>query len=220
MIAGLSGLLRHAIATEAAPLPEPAPGICWIWAANGIYKRGQDATRTVLVRVGDAPVVPGLVPLLPFVQWHDYRMRLPGQLLTAMVTHARKAVAPLGEAGIVRPIEAQYHVTLDAGRLRVRVPPQQATAGRVTYRPPEAPVLLDLHSHHAMPAFFSVVDDRDDTGLGVSAVIGRIFNPIPEVIVRLCCYGHTQRVPALTIFDHLGGLSEREKEGVHANVIG
>jgi PRTRC genetic system protein A len=218
MIAALSALLRHHIATEAAPLPEPAPGICWIWAAGGIYKRGQDATRTVIVRVGEARSAPGLVPLLPCVQWHGYPYRLPGQLLTAMLLHARKAAAPIGGNGLLRPIEAQYHVTLEAGKLKVRVPEQDATPGRVTYQLPEAPVLLDLHSHHAMPAFFSGTDNRDDTGLGVSAVIGRIFDPNPEVIVRLCCYGHTQIIPALAIFDSLGSF--RDKGASDADVDG
>lgn len=209
MIPTLSALLRHHIATDATPLPEPGPGICWVWAAGGIYKLGQDSTRTVLVRVGEAPDAPGLAPVLPFIHWHGYPARLPGQLLSAMLLHARKAAAPIGGNGLLRPIEAQYHVCLEAGTLKVRVPEQQASAARVTYVPPEAPVLLDLHSHHAMPAFFSGTDDRDDTGLGVSAVIGKIFDERPEVAVRLCCYGHTQRVSALTIFDSLGACRDK-----------
>ncbi len=200
----LSSLLRHHCATTAHPLPADGPGIVWIWGHGHIYTRGQDAHTMVLVAVCPTVVAPGLVPLVPGVQWRHYPHRLPGQLLAAMLTHARKASASGATSPIVQPVEQQYHVTQKDGRLCVRVPPQEATAGSVRYQPPQGvPVLLDLHSHHALPAFFSATDNRDDTGLGVSAVIGRIFDQ-PEIAVRLCCYGHTQRVPALTIFDHLG----------------
>ena len=199
-------LVRYHVATPARPLPDEGPGITWVLAQGGIYKRGQDAHRAVTVWVGETPDVPGLAVLLPSITWRGLSRRLPGQLLAAMLAHARKAAAPTAR-GVLRPIEQQYHVTLEGGELRVRVPPQDATPGRVTYAPPDAPILLDLHSHHGMAAYFSGTDDRDDTGLGVSAVVGRIFDR-PEIAVRLCCYGHTQRVPALTIFDGLGGARD------------
>jgi PRTRC genetic system protein A len=205
-----AGLLRHHVATLASPEPDDAPGITWIFAANGVWKRGQDAHRTVLLPVPGwphLPPVPGLAPLLPAVRWRGFPRRLPGQLLAGMLAHARKAVAAIPGSAVVQPIEQQYHVTLEAGRLAVRVPPQAATAARVTYAPPDAPVLLDLHSHHAMAAFFSGTDNRDDDGLGVSAVIGRIFTR-PEIRCRLCCYGHVCAVPALTIFDSLGPCAD------------
>jgi PRTRC genetic system protein A len=202
----LSALLNYHIATTARPLPHAAPGITWIWAADGIYKRGQDAVCTVLAHVGLAAPVPGLAELMPGVTWHAYPRRLPGQLLAAMLAHARKAAVPNG-GGVLRPIEQQYHVVLEAQRLRVRVPLQAASPGRVRYQMPAGAVLLDLHSHHGMPAYFSATDDRDDTGLGVSAVVGRIFDR-PEIAVRLCCYGHTQRIPAFSIFDSLPGCRD------------
>jgi PRTRC genetic system protein A len=193
----LSDLLGHHIALTGEVM-SGAPGITWIWARDGIYKRGQDAVRDVTVLVNPTPPTPGLTALLPGIAWRGLTRRLPGQLLTAMLAHARKAM----DEG--RPIEQQYHVTLEAGQVRVRVPHQDATPGRVTYAPPVSPVLLDLHSHHGMPAFFSATDDADDTGLGVSVVIGRIFGARPAIAARLCCYGHTQRVPTALLFDHLG----------------
>jgi PRTRC genetic system protein A len=209
-----AGLRCYHVATPAEPLPREAPGIAWIFAANGVWKRGVSETLSILLPVADyvdvagvdARTLPGLAPLMPGVRWRDYPHRIPGQLLAAMLAHARKA-ATTTPSGLLTPIEQQYHITHEAGRLRVRVPPQDATAGRVRYELPDAPILLDLHSHHSMAAFFSGTDNRDDTGLGVSAVIGRIYDR-PEIAVRLCCYGHTQRVPALTVFDGLGGCRD------------
>jgi hypothetical protein len=209
----LAALVRHHVATVREPLPASAPGITWIWAQDGIYKLGQDAHRSVLVHVGLAAPVPGLTQLIPGVQWSGHPRRLPGQLLAAMLAHARKACASIRPdlpplQILMRPIEQQYHVCLEGARLRVRVPEQSATPGRVAYQMPEGVVLLDLHSHHGMAAYFSPTDDRDDTGLGVSAVIGRIFDDRAEIAVRLCCYGHTQRIPALAIFDSLPGCRD------------
>lgn len=208
-----AGLVRHQVATPAAAPPEA--GIAWVWGRDGIYKRGRDAVREVTVLVSPTRPTPGLASVLPGSTWHDHPRRLPGQLLAAMLAHARKA-AHTTAGGVLRPIEVQYHVTLESGQLRVRVPEQQGTGGRVSYETPDAPILLDLHSHHGMPAFFSGTDDRDDTGLGVSAVVGHIFHERPQIAVRLCCYGHHQQIAALAIFDHLAGCQDTYG-GAHAD---
>ena len=207
----LSALLGHHIATAGEPLPPPAPGITWIWAADGIYKRGVSDEFDILVPLpgGSTPSVPGLARLLPAVTFRRYDRRLPGQLLAGMLAHARKVCDRASGLMVMR--EQQYFVTRDrdSGVLHARVPPQDATAGRVRYDALQsgAPVLLDLHSHHQMAAYFSATDNRDDTGLGISAVIGRIFDQ-PEIAVRLCCYGHTHPLPALAIFDSLAGCRD------------
>lgn len=199
----LASLVRYHIATHAAPLPEPTNGITWIWAANGIFKRACDATLDALILVQPlAQPTPGLAQLLPHVRWRQYPERLPGWLLTAILVHAKKAST--GANDLVIPIEQQYHLVLDRGQVQVRTPPQQAAPSFVRYEMPHGAVLLDLHSHHIMQAYFSATDDRDDQGLSVSAVIGRIFGPVPEIAVRVNLHGHRSTIPATLIFDGLG----------------
>lgn len=205
LAAVFADLVRGHIATPAQPLPEPRPGITWIWAANGLFKLGVDPHRRVLLRVSAAPAPPGLplANLMPGIWRPRWPRRLPGRLLPAILAHARNVCKQSGGQ-----VEQQYFVTERAGVLHARLPHQDASASRIHYTVLDAePVILDIHSHHQLPAYFSATDDRDDTGLGVSAVIGRIFER-PELVVRLCCYGHTQRVPALTIFDSLGPFGE------------
>jgi hypothetical protein len=55
-----------------------------------------------------------------------------------------------------------------------------------------------------MPAYFSNTDDRDDGGLSVSAVVGKIFDT-PEICLRVNVYGHRMRLLVLDVFDRLGG---------------
>jgi PRTRC genetic system protein A len=94
------------------------------------------------------------------------------------------------------------------------VPQQKASAARVRYEMPEGIVLADIHSHHQMPPFFSNTDDRDDTGLSVSCVIGHIYDA-PQILCRVNVWGHRQVVPALTIFDDLGPFCDAYNGGAY-----
>lgn len=196
-----SGLVRHHIAHAGGELPPPQPGITWVWARNGVFKRGCNAHLDILIPVGRAPAVPGLAPLLPHVRWGDWPGRLPGQLLAPLLHHARRACSP---DRIARPIEQQYFLVWRDGDVRLVAPPgQDAGPGHVRYRMPRGVVLADIHSHHGMAAYFSGTDDYDDVGLSVSAVVGRIFGDRPQIVVRLNVFGHRYQVPAALVFDRL-----------------
>jgi PRTRC genetic system protein A len=202
LAAAFAALVQHRVLTTTAGPAIITHGVAWLWAADGIYKQGHDGQRTVTVQVAATPPIPGLRAILPGIAWAAYPQRLPSRLLHAILLHARKAHST-EHGGLHHPIEQQYHITLEDGMLMVRVPPQQAHATRVRYAVPSGTILVDVHSHHTMPAYFSSTDDRDDTGLGVSVVIGHIHTE-PEIAVRVCCYGAWQRMPALSIFDGLG----------------
>lgn len=204
-----ASLVRHHVATEACPLPPAQPGITWIWAANGIWKRGVSETLDLLIPVGMSWHAPGLARMLPHARFRDLFGRLPGAALAPLLQHAQQAT---DGRTIARPIEQQYFITYRADRpwkpIRVAVPSQQASAGHVTYQTGvPGRILVDVHSHHQMAAYFSGTDDRDDTGLSVSAVIGQIYT-CPTIVVRLNVYGHRWRVPAGLVFDHLGPFVE------------
>jgi PRTRC genetic system protein A len=205
-----SGLVRHHIATFAEPLPAAMPGITWIWAANGIFKRGVNPDLDALIQVrawsaSDTP--PGLASLIPHVRHTAWPGRLPGGFLAPLLENARRAGS--GEC-VLQPIEKHYAFVARDDTIKVIAPPQRGTAGRVEYGVARGVTLLDLHSHHGMPAFFSATDDQDDLGLSVSAVIGHIFTR-PEILVRINVYGQRQQVPALMIFDSLGPLYPKER---------
>lgn len=199
-----STLTQHHVATPACPLPAPKPGISWLWASNGIFKRGIDGAHDILICVTPTPPTPGLAQLIPHARSVAQSDRIPGGLLTALLDHARRAGDP--RALIARPIEQQYFITYRAGLpqpFRLAVPEQDASAVRVSYKMPRAgQLLIDLHSHHSMPAYFSDTDDRDDQGLSISAVVGHIFDR-PQIAIRANVYGHRQHIPALAVFDHL-----------------
>jgi hypothetical protein len=75
-------------------LPEARPGIDWIYAANGIFKRGTGPDISLQARV--CPIdadVPGLAQLLPCVRWASWPWRVPGELLPALLKDAQRAGA-------------------------------------------------------------------------------------------------------------------------------
>ena len=131
--------------------------------------------------------------------------RLPARpLLFDMLAHARHVAIRSG--GPDRQIEQQYHIVRRGRWLLPIIPPQQAGAGTVSYQMPEVPaadMLLDLHSHGNLPAFFSATDTEDDNGLSVSAVIGSIFDA-PTICCRLNVYGTHHEVPCTLVFDSPG----------------
>lgn len=201
--------LRSYHAATTADLPPLVGGIQWILAANGVFKRAANRHLEICIQV--TVITPpleeaGLVSLMPYVVWRGLPVtRLPEGLLAPMLEHAR-LLGELGRSGVLVPVEAQYFLTwVDGPRpFRVAYPPQRATSASVFYEMPKRGIVLaDIHSHHGMGAFFSEADNRDDVGLSVSGVIGRIYDR-PQLITRLNVYGHRQLVNPLVVFDGLG----------------
>lgn len=68
-------------------------------------------------------------------------------------------------------------------------PRQDVTGASVSYDRPDR-LVVDIHSHSTMPAFFSHTDTHDDdAGFKVSIVIGHL-DKVPQVRIRLGIYGY------------------------------
>lgn len=213
-----AGAVRHHIARlDTRDWMAKRPGIDWLYAANGIFKR---ASNDIIEAQGRAChldyAVPGLQNLIEYVVWPKLHKRLPGALLTPLLHDAQEAGRDTG-SGVLRPIEKQYFFVERQGGVYVVAPRgQEGSAGSVHYAMPTSGVpLLDIHSHHTMRAFFSATDDRDDCGLSVSAVIGQIYTR-PEIVVRLNIYGLHCPIPAASVFDSLGPFVDRYAGGADA----
>lgn len=189
-------LLNHTIAFEGQPLPQLNAGIDWVLAANGLFKRAANPALAACIQVRSWNfLIPGLARLLPSVSWKHCPQRLPIQWLTVLLAEARKACERESQ-------EKQWFVIWRDGKVRLIAPQAQtASAVRVRYAMPTEPMLLDVHSHHGMRAYFSTTDDRDDDGLSISMVIGRIFDH-PEAVARVNVYGHRQLIPLSLLFEN------------------
>lgn len=101
-------------------------------------------------------------------------------------------------------------VTGDSG-YHFYVPVQEKEGGKVVYECGDR-VVLDLHSHGTMGAWFSGKDDEDDKGLKVYGVIGNL-GKTPVVKLRLGVYGYYLPLAWKEVFDGtLVGAAEHEEE--------
>jgi len=153
------------------------PGLYYDYhlAANGLFIRAEGPLLAATVQIAQMQVR-GLSPLEKMVEFTHGR--IPRYLYELAL--ATLAADPWYESYLAVTWEGGY---------RLRQPPQEGRAGGVRYeRLPNTG--LDIHSHGSMGAFFSYTDDRDEQGLGLYMVVGRVDTLFPEVELRVGVYGY------------------------------
>ena len=75
------------------------------------------------------------------------------------------------------------------GAYQLHLPRQTGRTTGITYQPVQE-AILEVHSHGALPAFFSSTDDRDEQGLRIYGVTGHLRQPRPQLTLRMGVYGH------------------------------
>lgn len=169
---------------------QPGHTYGYLWAGNGAFKYGENDYLRALLPLAQFRVA-GLPSLTPFV--HLRRGKLPATVLRALFTDARAQAQD-------RPIEVMYHVRQAADRLMVERPEQDGSAASLRYKGGDAPdIVMDLHSHCELAAFFSSTDNADEQGFRLYGVIGNIFTR-PTARFRVGLYGDFWTVGFHTLF--------------------
>jgi PRTRC genetic system protein A len=189
------------------PLPRPERLYDYLIASQGIVKRIESPVASVDLLL--APLQANLIGLrlqpYPLQPLKLKVPRIPGRLLEAVLADARDQIE--------QEVMYQFRLEVGGGWVVTR-PVQERSRARVGYRGDPTGVILDLHSHHLMPAFFSGTDDADEQGGRLYAVIGHLDRPRPQLILRLGAYGHyLYNVPALAVFEDIGPFSEVYVDG-------
>lgn len=116
-------------------------------------------------------------------------VRVPMQLLKDIENFFRTfMIKNVTSAAGYRPGHGDYEAmalilyNLDTQQYRVSIPAQKVSKASVTYdiddKADNEIVVVDIHSHNSMGAFFSGVDDRDDrSGAWVTGVLGKLDQP-------------------------------------------
>jgi PRTRC genetic system protein A len=183
----------YLVARAGAPPPR---GLAYdyVLAGDGLWLAAANTALTIRVPVARC-TVRGLPPIGGACALRHGR--IPDWIWAACAAIAR-LWATIG-------VEILLLVTGDAaGRYALMVPAQAVSATRVRYTPPTLPadttLVLVLHSHHALPAYFSGTDDGDEQGLALYAVVGRLDTARPEVALRAGAYGAWLPVPWADVF--------------------
>ena len=151
-------------------------GYDYVLGSEGVYVQSRSAH--LVARVPVAPgTVRGLAPVAEKLQ------------LTHGPIPAQLFEVGLGWFQDAPDTERFFAVRWDGDAYRLVVPEQAGTASSLTYRPP-AGVVAEFHSHGKTRAFFSGTDDRDEQGLRIYGVVGKLDTSRPELSLRMGVYGH------------------------------
>lgn len=162
----------------------------YITAANGVHLLAWRPGLEVLL-----PLIPfngnpirGLRMIDPYVRLAE---PVPMWLLRKMLTESRRAM----------PNEMLFYLVYEQ-EWKLFIPEQQATPWAVkplsAYDSPD--VLVEVHSHNSMGAFFSAADDAEETGFRIYGVLGRVNGEKPEIALRVGLYGHFLPVNVESVF--------------------
>lgn len=171
----------------------------YITASNGVWveAEGPLLAARIPVAVGE---IRGLAPDEPkIIMRHG---KIPEGLWNKALANLMASVST----------ELFLAITWESGEYKMVRPAQDRSSARVEYKLVDN-TILDMHSHHQMPAFFSGTDDADEVGFQLYCVIGRLHSPTrqPQLQLRVGIYGHRWPIPWTDIFE--GDISEFDDLG-------
>lgn len=76
-------------------------------------------------------------------------------------------------------------------------------------------LVMEIHSHNTMPAYFSGDDDKDEKATGLYAVVGSFDKVFPDILVRISVGGKFVEIPLEDVFDGIcGTFPEKWRDAV------
>lgn len=171
----------------------------YIMAGNGLWIEAESRFISVRLPASEAPVR-GLPPLdvKVVLRYGKIPQRLFDLAIDIFVSNSYK--------------EKYVAIARAGDEYRLRIPNQQSDEASIKYVP-EEDVVVDIHSHAHMDAFFSDTDNADEQGFKIYAVVGRVDTVLPRVMMRVGCYGYFFQIPWEEVFEgQIKGARECEME--------
>lgn len=179
-------LVRYHLATTHELPPITAPLYEYVFAGNGIFKRARRDLMSATIPICSGRIS-GLAPVkAEFITNFGI---VPATAMTQILEIASGAAK--------EGLESLFYLSFRADRWELEIPRQFQTCNSVEPAEkgrgsPYERAVIEIHSHHRMPARFSRADDSDETGFRIYGVIGNI-NPArdhwPMINLRLGVYG-------------------------------
>jgi PRTRC genetic system protein A len=157
----------------------------YILARDGLYIKAHNAHLDATVLVAGADVR-GLSPL------EEKITLLHGKLPWKLYDLAYSSF-------VMDPSRERYAAVVWQGGYHLKIPEQTREQGSVRYFT-ESNVVLDIHSHGTMAAWFSTQDDSDEQALRLYMVVGKVNMLIPEIELRIGVYGYFAPISAREVF--------------------
>lgn len=165
----------YLINTEKGLAGEPGLFYNYILAENGLFVKAESSLLEATVCIGFS-TVRGLQPL-------EEKVELPKGKIPNYIYNIALSVFFTD-----RRQEHYLAVTWEGG-YRIVMPEQERSECQVKYERLPSTV-LDIHSHGTMGPSFSWTDDRDEQGLRLYMVVGKLDTLLPELLMRVGVYGY------------------------------
>ncbi len=148
----------------------------------------------------------GSLPEVPHIGFEMLLPKIPSTILSQIVSFFRAVHTKHGTeaAALIRwsTERNEHYVEIPGGPTGTK---QEISGASVRYKPDPTNmdvIVMDIHSHHTMGAFFSGVDDGDEQGVQLYAVVGNIDHSQPTINIRARMHGEDVATPTVEeIFD-------------------
>jgi PRTRC genetic system protein A len=147
----------------------------YIFAVNGVFLHCHNELLDATIKISEAQIR-GLVYLER--KFELKKGKIPSSFLDMALSVA--FANPGREAYLAVAWEDGYHL---------KIPDQTGEPGSVKYAV-MSNTIMDIHTHGALPPFFSSDDDADEQGFRLSLVIGSLLAEREEILVRIGIYGY------------------------------
>lgn len=153
--------------------------------------------RSALTKIADTPIRTngGKSLLKPYLKTLVNDKKIPIEMLENIVEFFKRVMTLTKGSGGHGEYEAMAHIVWNkrTESYRVAIPKQKVSKAAVSYDwshvTADEEVILDIHSHNTMGAFFSGTDENDDkTYVGISGVAGELNKAEPKLIWRFNAY--------------------------------
>lgn len=180
------------IAPRFDPLPDMPPGQRLVVAANGLFVQVKldwlDCIRCLTPQGIGLPLPYGAVEERLCFSFGVLPIRLIEQFIES------------GRQSLPNEVAGALIYARSSGTLRLALcEPVRSSPVHIDYRMPpmatDESLALDLHTHGRAAAFWSDDDDRDDRGIKIAGVFGRLHEPRPDACFRLVINGFYRPLP-------------------------
>ncbi len=191
-------LCSHHIGFEGAK--ESNKPFKYLMTAKGVKKVMSNAVGFFVSTVPSTEIIPGLpeiedgfvlqIPKIPYVEFEK------------TISFFKKVMEQKDDAEAF----LQFFYDAENNKYILYCPDQNVAAASVHYlrnqeMEEKYTLVLDIHSHNSMNAFFSSVDDADEKETRFFGVIGKLDTPTPEYKFRVCMSGVYSDIDIFQIFE-------------------
>lgn len=175
-------------------------GVAYVLQGDGVYERRKNRLGTFVTRIATVEI-PGLDSTLDD-GWELAVPKVPVTLLGTTIAFFRKVYSLHHSEAFV-----QFFYDTDTKDYLLYCPKQVVSGASVkferdaSFETPSRILVMEIHSHGSMSAFFSGTDDKDEKDDRFYGVVGNVTDYFPQMKLRLSMGGYVREVDVDDIFD-------------------